>query len=90
MSVASIWDDWDNWSDVSVPNENVWANVTLNGERISMFLKEDVLQWLEQRGPRHTMRQAGIWRYSLPITDLMTIFHFQDANMALLFKLTWG
>jgi len=86
----TAWYEWDNWFDAQVPNGNVWAEVTSNGKRVNMFLKEDVLGWLEARGPKQTLTKAGIWRYSLPITDLMTTFHFQDANMALLFKLTWG
>lgn len=81
---------WDDWIETRVDNARVWE-VSAEGRRINMSLNPEVVEWLEANvGPRHTIRQVGNWRFSLPITDTFTLFWFEDADKATIFKLTWG
>lgn len=81
---------WEDWIEVRVENCKIWET-TPEGLRKNMGVNQEVLDWLvEHVGPKHTIRQNGTWRYSLPIADKFTLFWFEDPDQAMLFKLTWG
>lgn len=81
---------WDDWIECIIDNKRIWA-CTDDGFRKNLEVNPDVVEWLEVNvGPRHTIRQMGTWRYSVPITDKFTLFWFEDPDKATIFKLTWG
>lgn len=87
-----IFEERNSWTEVTVPNKNVWTKVSDGGIRFGgLDLKPELLDWLHEHiGPKATVRQLGDWTKTIPLTDTFTIFSFKHHNHALLFKLTWG
>lgn len=81
----------DDWPDAVVQNASVWQVYESGYAQTHHGLKPEVLDWLDENvGPRASMSCIGKWRMTIPITDPVTHFYFEDSNKALMFKLMWG